>query len=166
MNTQTENSLSFKGYFETQVGDGPWVRADNIVVDQGVMYLINTGLAAGAASTIFYIAPFSGSVTPLAAWTAANFTGNSTEFTNYTESVRQTWQKDTAAGNAIVNNTTPATFTIDTGGGTIRGAALISVSTKSATTGTLIAAARFDVDKVMTAGEELRVKYTLTGTSS
>ena len=162
----THDSLKFHGYFETQVGDGPWVRDNNLVVNEGILYLINTGLASGSASTIFYIAPFGGNVTPGATWTAANFTANSTEFTNYTEAVRQTWQKDAAAANAIGNTTTPATFTINTGGGTVRGAGLISVSTKSGTTGVLIAAARFDADKVLTVGEELRVKYTLTGTSS
>lgn len=170
MNTNTQNSLKFAGYFETQIvgphGATPWERDDNLVVNQGILYLINAGLDGGAASTTFYIVPFGGNVTPAATWTAANFTANATEFTNYTEATRQVWANDTAAANAIGNTTTPAVFTLDTGGGTIRGAGLISASAKSATTGTLIAAARFDADKVMTAGEELRIKYTLTGTSS
>jgi hypothetical protein len=128
--------------------------------------LLDVTLDQGSANAAFYIAPFGGNVTVAATWTAANFTANSTEFTNYDEATRVLWANDAAASNAIGNVTTAALFTIATGGGTIRGAGLISASAKSATTGKLIAAARFGTDKVMAAAEELRIKYTITGTSS
>ena len=158
--------LSFAGHWETQIGDAPWEVDPNIVVDEGILHILDVALDQGAANSAFYIAPFGGSVTPVNTWTAANFTANSTEFTNYTESTRVAWANDGAAANAIGNSTTPATFTIGTGGGTIRGAALISASAKSATSGKLVAAARFSADKVMAAAEELRVKYIISGTSS
>lgn len=158
--------LRFAGSWETQIGDGPWSIDPNRVVDQGIMHLLTTTLAQGTANSAFYIAPFTGSVTVAATWTAANFTTNSTEFTNYNEATRVLWAKDAAASNAIGNATTPALFTIGTGGGTVRGAALISASAKSATTGVLIAAARFGTDKVMAVDEELRIRYTITGSSA
>lgn len=158
--------LSFAGHWETQVGDEPWHVDPNIVVNEGILHILDVALDQGAANSAFYIAPFNGAVTPAASLTAATFTGTTTEFTNYDETTRVAWANDAVASNAIGNNTTPATFTISTGGGTIRGAGLISASAKSATSGKLIAAARFNADKVMAAAEELRVKYIITGTSS
>jgi hypothetical protein len=158
--------LKFAGHWETQVGDAPWTIDPNIVVNEGILHILTVSLAQGTANSAFYVSLFGGNVTPGASLTAATFTATTTEFTNYTETTRVLWAKDAAASNAIGNNTTPAVFTIGTGGGTIRGAGLMSISTKSATTGVLVAAARFSVDKVMSAAEELRVKYIISGTSS
>lgn len=159
--------LLFAGHWETQAtGEAGWSIDPNIVVNEGILHLLTTTLAQGPQKAAFYIVPFGGNVTPAASWTAANFTANATEFTNYTESTRVLWAKDAAAANAIGNNTTASLFTMNTGGGTVRGAGLISDSTKSATTGVLIAAARFSTDKVLAVSEELRVKYIITGTSS
>lgn len=158
--------LRLAGAWETQIGDGPWSLDPNLVVNEGILHLLSATLAQSTQNAAFYIALFGGAVTPVATWTAANFTTNATEFTNYTETTRVLWAKDAAAANAIGNTTTPSLFTIGTGGGTVRGAALISVSAKSATTGVLVAAARFATDKVLAVGEELRVKYTITGSST
>jgi hypothetical protein len=158
--------LKFAGHWETQIGDAPWQVDPNIVVDEGILHLLTVALAQGSAASAFYIALFGGNITPANTLTAATFTATATEFTNYNETARVLWAKDAASANAIGNNTTPAVFTIGTGGGTIRGAALISAGAKSATTGTLIAAARFGTDKVMDAAEELRIKYIISGTSS
>lgn len=155
------------GRFYTQVVrngvEGPWEADDNMVVDQGIMHFLNATLDQAAQNAAYYIALFSGNVTVVSTWTAANFTANSTEFTNYTESNRVLWANDVAAANSIGNDTTPAVFTIATGGGTVRGAALLSVATKSATTGVLIAASRFASDKVLAEDEELRIKYIIGG---
>lgn len=166
MTADDGTQLKFHGHWEVQVGDGPWEITPNRVVDEGILHILGVALDQGSQNAAFYIAPFGGNVTPAASWTAANFTANSTEFTNYDETTRVLWANDAAASNAIGNTTTPATFTIATGGGTIRGAALISASAKSATTGVLVAAARFAADKAMAATEELRVKYIITGSSS
>jgi hypothetical protein len=158
--------LKWAGHWETQIGDDPWSIDPNIVVDEGILHILSVALDQGSANAAFYVVPFSGNVTPASTLTAATFTATTTEFTNYDEATRVLWSNDAAASNAIGNTTTPATFTIGSGGGTIRGAGLISVATKSATTGVLIAAARFSADKTMAEDEELRVKYILTGTSS
>jgi hypothetical protein len=165
-NGRAKGQLKFSGHFEVQVGDGPWEIYPNLVVNEGINHILDVALDQGSANANFYIAPFSGNVTPGATWTAANFTANSTEFTNYDETTRVLWATDAAASQSIGNNTTAATFTIGSGGGTVRGAALISASAKSATTGKLIAAARFSADKTLAEDEELRVKYIITGTSS
>lgn len=158
--------IAIAGHWETQQGNGPWSIDPNIVVNEGLLHILEVALDQGSAYAAFYIAPFSGAVTPAATLTAATFTATTTEFTNYDEATRVAWVNAAPASNAIGNTASPAVFTIGTGGGTIRGAGLMSTSTKSATTGTLIAAARFGADKTMAEDEELRVKYILTATST
>ena len=158
--------LAIAGHWETQVGDGPWSIDPNIVVNEGLVHILGVALDQGAAYAAFYVAPFGGNVTPAASLTAATFTATTTEFTNYTQTNRVLWDNAAPAANAIGNAAAPALFTIGAGGGTIRGAGLMSTNTKSATTGTLIAAARFGADKTMAVDEELRVKYILTATST
>lgn len=158
--------LIFAGSWDVKAGDGPWEINPNLVVNEGILHLLDVGLDQGAANAAFYVAPFTGAITVAATLTAATFTATATEFTNYAEVTRVLWANNVASANAIGNTTTAALFTVSTGGGTIRGAGLVSTSTKSGTTGKLIAAARFATDKVMAAAEELRVKYTITGTSA
>jgi len=166
MQEQINNDTRAHGHFEVSVNGGPWEIEPNLVVTEGLNYLLSAALAGGTQKTTFYIALFGGNVTPVAGWTGANFAANSTEFTNYDEATRQPWNDDAVSGGSIGNNTTPATFTIGVGGGTIRGAALVEASAKSATSGILVAAARFAADKVLAAAEELRVKYVITATST
>lgn len=158
--------LHFHGHWETQIGDAPWQVDPNIVVNEGILHFLQATLDQAAQNAAFYVALFSGAVTPAATWTAANFVANATEFTNYAEATRVPWNNDPAAANAIGNTTNPAVFTIGAGGGTIRGAALLSASAKNATTGVLIAAARFSADKPMSQDEELRIRYVLSGSST
>jgi len=164
---QVIERVPFAGHWEISAGRAPWEIIPNIVVDEGILYLLNAGLAQGSQATALYIALFGGATTPANTLTAATFAGVQTEFTNYTETTRVVWAKDAAAANSIGNTTTPALFTMATGGGTVRGAALIATASgKGATTGTLIAAAKFPSDKIMSAGEELRIRYTIAGSSS
>ena len=153
------------GHFEVSVNGGPWEIDPNIVVAEALNYSAGASWGGVAQKTTFYIALFGGNVTPISTWTGANFVANATEFVNYDEASRRPWGPDAASGGSIGNNTTPATFTISTGGGTVRGAALIEASAKGATTGILVASARFAADKVLGAGEELRIKYVINNTS-
>lgn len=171
MNTDqdTTDIASVQGHFEISTrkpGEAwsPWEVSPNLIVTEGLNYILASALGAVAQKTTFYVALFGGNVTPVAGWTGANFTANATEFTNYDEATRVLWADDAVAAGVIGNNATPAEFTISTGGGTVRGAALIEASAKSSTSGILVAAARFASDKVMAATEELRVKYVISAT--
>lgn len=166
-----EGSIAPHGHFEVSTrkpGEewGPWTIDPNLVVAEGRSYILGSSLGGQAQKATFYIALFGGNVTPPDTWTGANFVANATEFTNYDEATRVLWQDDAVAGGIIGNDTNPAVFTLSAGGGTIRGAALVEASAKGATTGILVAASRFVADKVMAVGEELRVKYIITGTSA
>ena len=119
---------------------------------------------AGAAQvTQWYIGLFSGNVTPVANWTAANVVANSTELTGY-PTARPNFTVAAVAAPSIGNTGSEANFAFDASGPyTARGAFLISVSNKGSTTGVLMAATRFAADRAgLNSPDELGVRYVLT----
>lgn len=158
--------LFIGGTFEVAVNDGPFEVCPNLVPTEGMNHILGVALKQATQKAAFYVALFSGNVTPQATWTGANFDTNATEFTNYNEATRVLWQAGSVTGGAVSNTATPAVFTMGTGGGTIRGAALLESSTKEDNSGVLIAASRLQSDKTLDTGEELRVKYSISVTSS
>ncbi len=161
-----EQKLLVGGRFYNDVNglDPQW--SDNIIVKEGLNYFLDVALHGASQLTTWYIALFSGNVTPVNTWTAANFTSLSTEFTNYTESARQEWVETGSASETISNLAAKAAFTMNTGGGSIYGGALISASAKSATTGSLAAAARFASVRTLSVTDVLNVGYSLSASST
>lgn len=137
----------------------------NRVVGEGLNTILNL-LGGHTTSAALYLAPFSGNVTPAANWTGANWKDNATEFTAYSPSTRLPWTTVAATAGQLTNAAALAAGTLTfTGDGpyTIRGAALASASAKSATTGLLVAAARFGADLTgMVGGGKLALEYSLS----
>ena len=135
----------------------------NLVVSQGLIHVLNTVFAGAAQVTQWYIGLFSGNVTPVANWTAANVVANSTELTGY-PTARPNFTVAAVAAPSIGNTGNEATFAFDASGPyTARGACLISVSNKGSTTGVLMAATRFAADRAgLNSPDELGVRYVLT----
>jgi hypothetical protein len=73
------------GEYVHGVNGKDWRTDHNLIVDEGLIYI--TGVALGATVKIsnWYLALFSGNVTPVAGWTAATFTATATEVTSGTE---------------------------------------------------------------------------------
>lgn len=162
----TRQKLIVGGYMTHDV-NGRDVRVDpNLVVNEGLNDLLGVYLSDDTQTLTWYLAPFSGNVTPAASWTAANFTANSTEFTNYDEATRQAWVEGGQSGQSISNLASKAAFTTGVGGGTVYGAGLLSASAKSAVTGKLFAASRFSASRVLSEDDILNVGYTVNATSS
>lgn len=138
----------------------------NLLVNEGLNYILNAALGGGTQHPAFYIAPFSGNVTPSAGWTAANFTANSTEFTGYTLGTRLPWTTTAPVSQSIGNSAAlvAATATFSAGGPyNLYGVGLLSASAKSATTGVLVAALRFAAPRLnMVAGDKLAFEYVLS----
>lgn len=172
MTEQIQQASLANGHFEVSTrkpGDAEWSAWEiepNLIVTEGLNYIVGSAMDGATPIVTFYVALFGGNVTPVNTWTGANWVANATEFTNYDEANRQTWANDAVAAGSIGNATTPAVFTIATGGGTVRGAALVENATKSSTAGKLIAASRFSTDKVLAEAEELRVRYVLAASST
>lgn len=137
----------------------------NIVPTEGLNYLLSAGVAGGSQVSPWYVALFEGNYTPVAGLTAATFTAAATECTAYDEAARVAYVEGTPSGGVVDNSASRAVFTMNATK-TIYGGALLSVSTKSSTSGTLLAAARFSSSRAVVDDDELSVRYSLTLTSS
>ena len=137
--------------------------ADNIVPDQGAVYLLSAAIAGGVAVSAWYIGLFEGNYTPVATDTAALFPGvnYASESLAYVETLRQAWSRDAIVAGTVANLVSPALFTMNATK-SIYGAFLTSTSTKGGTTGTLLSAVRFPSPKNVVATDTLRVTGVLT----
>lgn len=148
------------GFFTHSVNGGDRCIDPNMVVNQGLNDILSVYFGNTAKRPNFYIAPFEDTVAIVDTLTAATFPGNQDEFTNYTEATRVQWVHPAAStAQEISNAASPARFTIDTGGGTIAGAGMLTVATKEATTGVLVAASLFADARVLLAGDKLDIEY-------
>ena len=111
---------------------------ENLIVNAGLTYLVGSALLSTTAITTWYLGLTAASPTIAAADTMGSHAGW-TEFTTYSEAVRQTATLVAGAAGAAGNSASPATFSIN-GSGTIGGVFLTSNNTKSGTTGTLFSA--------------------------
>ena len=136
----------------------------NLVVNEGLNSLLGIYFHGDTQIGTWYLGLFEGNYTPVATLTAATVTSASTECTAYDETVRQTYVEAAAASQSITNSASKATFTFNATK-TIYGAFLVSVSTKSGTTGTLFSAARFSSSKAVVATDRLLLTCTFTASS-
>jgi len=164
-----DGSMPVMGVFELEHRrNGKLIGRDissNIVTTEGLNHILSTVVAGGSAVSPWYIALFEGNYTPVAGLTAATFTASATECTAYDEAARVAYVEGTPSGGVIDNSASRAVFTMNATK-TIYGGALLSVSTKSSTSGTLLAAARFSSSRAVVDDDELSVRYSLTLTSS
>lgn len=145
---------------------GPAAIDPNLVVNEGLDYLLNAAFLGQTQITAFYIALFANNVNPAATWTGANFDSLANEFTAYTPSTRPEWDiGNTPTTTQSTGNTgSEALFTYSAGGPyNIYGAALLQSSVKEDTTGKLIAATKFASARLnQLAGDKLGVEYVLS----
>lgn len=137
----------------------------NLIVTEGRNYLLSAALKGGAAISTWYVALFSGDVTPQATWTASNFASQATEFQNYSEATRPAWEAGSVSSGVLDNYSEKATFTISEDTQTVRGAAVISTASKGGTSGTLLGAAKFTNAKSLDSDETLDIGYRVTITT-
>ena len=157
------NALMNGAFIDILNGEDPQL-SPNLVVDQGLIHVLNTVFAGAAQVTQWYIGLFSGNVTPQPNWTAANVVANATELTGYAPSTRPGFTVAPVSAPSLGNTGSEANFAFDASGPYIaRGAFLISVSNKGSTTGVLMAATRFAADRAgLNSPDQLGVRYVLT----
>lgn len=147
--------------------DGELIGVDetpNLVVNEGLNHILNVIFHGGTQVATWYLGLFEGNYTPVATVTAATITSAATESTAYDESTRQEYNEAAASGQSITNSANKATFTMNANK-TIYGAFLVSSSTKSGTSGTLMAAARFGTAKTVADDDQLLLTYTFNASS-
>ena len=134
----------------------------NQVTTVGLNYLLNVAFHNDTVVATWYIGLVATGGTYSAADTMAS--NSWTEYTAYSETNRQTWTEDLAAGGSITNSTT-VDFSMNATG-TVAGMFLTSDSTKSGTAGTLWTTLNFSGgNQSVSNGDTLKVTYTLTASA-
>lgn len=168
----SDTSYKVGGIFTFQhIRDGKIIdewESRNIIVNQGLNYILGASLAGDTPLTAWYVGLFKNNYSPLSTDTQALFPGvgvGNEATTEYSEATRPLWVDAGAASQSITNSASPAVFTF-VSPVTIYGALLSSNSTKGGTTGTLLAASKFSSSKVMAASDSLNIGYTITASST
>lgn len=139
----------------------------NLVVTEGLAHLLNVALGGKAKATGYFLALFSGTTAPAGNWTAASFAATANEIVSmtegYTNPTRPAWTPADTSGNTIDNFGSVATFTIATASEiVVTGAALLTNSTRGGTTGSLISAMKYPVERRFQNGDEFDVGYRMS----
>jgi hypothetical protein len=144
-------------------GNVKWIEEwENIVVNVGLDYLLDTGLSAGAQTTSWFVGLTDGTPTVAPGDTMASHVGWA-EVVAYSEATREAWVDGGVSAQSVDNSGAPAQFTINAGATTVGGAFLTSVSTKGGVTGILYAAGAFTGgDKVLGVSDTIDVTATFT----
>lgn len=151
-------------------GNIKWVeRIPNLTTTQGLNDLLTKYFKGSGYTAAFYVGLIddAGFSTLAAADTAAQIGGTNAwaEATAYSESVRQTLTLGTAAAGSIDNTAAKATFSIN-GTVSIKGAFVVTSSTKSGTSGVLYGEAAFSTVRALLSGDTLTVGVTLTAATA
>lgn len=155
-----ENALA-QGVFSVSKRGEPEEFSQNLVVNEGLDYILNAAIGATAGISNWYIALFSGDVTVVATWTALTFSSSASEWTGYDEAARPAWSPGSVASAGVDSFSSKASFTSSSDSQVVRGAAMLSASAKGATSGVLLASSRLSSDKTLDTGEILDVGYGL-----
>jgi len=150
---------------------GPMATDKNLIVTEGLNHILAVALGATAKPAGYYIALYTGAVSRLSSWTAANFAANATENTStsegYTASTRPAWTPGSASAGAINNTASQPTLTIAaTTNVTFQGAALLTSNVRGGGSGVLVSAVRFALPEVLNNGATWTIGYTISITDS
>lgn len=168
---QATNYMNVKGKFVVeQIRNGKIIDkwdADNVVTIEGRRNLLESGLGNGTQIATWYVGIYSGNVSPLESWVAAQLTGsnNPTEITTSYSNDRKEWVEALHATDASIDNSASVAVFNFTAPETVRGAMIISDVTKGSATGTLMAIANFAA-RTVAASDILNITYELTTTST
>jgi hypothetical protein len=150
------------------VNGGEWHKAgDNLITTEGLAHLLNVALGATPKPAAYYLALFAGSTTPANNWTAANFATVASEIVSlsegYSSPTRPVWTPENATSNQIDNMAAPAQLTIVTSSQlNVTGAAMLTTSARGGTTGVLVSASKYAVERTFQNGDTYQVGYRIS----
>ena len=159
-----------QGEYAHRVNGGEWTVDSNLVTTEGLTHLLNVALGATAKPAGYYLALYSGAISPAANWTAASFAATANEIVSmtegYTSSTRPAWTPSAASAGTIDNMSAAASLTIATATVlNVNGAALLTNSVRGGTLGVLVSASRYAATRTFQAGDIYEVGYRLALTS-
>lgn len=143
----------------------------NLLPDQALIYLLSVGYNNGTRAPTWYVALYAANYTPVPGITAASFPATASEITSITEgyagAVRPLWVPTSPVTPMIDSLANRSQFNIVTASSlVINGAALLSVATKGAITGTLGSISKFAASRLAYNGDAFNIAYRVVLTSS
>lgn len=141
----------------------------NIVTTEGLNHLLDVGIHGSSQVGTWYMAPHSGSRTPVITDVGSGYASAYTELTTqYSESTRVAYVESAASGGVMNNYSNPSTITTAVDSVTVAGAGVLSHSTKGYSgSQTLLAVAKYaSAYSLPTTGGTLGLKYQITFTAS
>lgn len=156
------------GEYHDRINGGEWQFAGkNLVVNEGLEYILNVALGNTAKPDGIYLALFSGTSTPLATWSANDFASKSSEITSQSEgydaATRQAWTPSAAVVNVIDNYAAATSLTMKSASSvTVRGAALLTDNERGGTGGKLLSVAKYANSREFQEDDTYEVGYRLT----
>lgn len=165
-----EATLGLKGRYVAQIIRKGVVidefDAENLVVDQGLNYALNSAFGQASALTNWYVGLFEGNYTPTSGVDASTIATLSSECTGYTSATRPAWTLPGATTTKqLTNGAARSSFTFNASK-TLYGAFMVSSNVKGGTAGVLFSATRFSTPKSVDADDELLITYTLTASDA
>jgi len=163
------SDIKVGGVFDIFVNGELVEQCKNLVVNEGLNYLLDVGLSGGSAETNWYVTALTGDVTPVATWTGANFDTNATEIvatTGVAEATRQAWAEAGASAQAIDNYASKAELTVAAANLTLDGVAVLSGSGFANGSDKLMAASRFSAARALVQDDVLGIGYRIAMSSS
>ena len=155
--------VSIGGTFITSV-NGKDVREDrNLVVNEGLNYILNAAIAAQTVSNAWYVGVFKNNYTPITTSVGSTFPGAGVAgeaTTEYNEANRPVYTISPSTAQSLSNISAPASFTFNATT-SIYGAFLVSTLPKADLTGKLLCAAKFASVRNLVSTDILSVTYTL-----
>lgn len=165
------HGIQAQGMYFDRVNGGDWTITPNLIVKEGLVYILNSSIGSKAKASGFYLALFSGATAPAANWTAANFTAVSSEIVSLTEGytlpTRPQFVPTDASDNTYIDNqANVAKLTIATTSQlNVTGSALLTNSARGGTTGALISATKYAAARTFQNGDTFEVGYRIALTS-
>lgn len=165
------HGIQAQGMYFDRVNGGDWTITPNLIVKEGLVYILNSSIGSKAKASGFYLALFSGATAPAPNWTAANFTAVSSEIVSLTEGytlpTRPQFVPTDASDNTYIDNqASVAKLTIATTSQlNVTGSALLTNSARGGTTGALISATKYAAARTFQNGDTFEVGYRIALTS-
>lgn len=144
----------------------------NMLPTEGLNNALDTWLGSVSKPAGWYIALYSGAVSPAANWTAANFASNASEITSeaegYTGATRPQWVKNAAAAGGVIDNigSEAAYAIVCTTTINVNGVGMLSSNSRGGTAGIIASSARYGSTRTLSNGDNYEVGYRTTFVSS
>lgn len=159
--------LTIGGAMETDVNGRDFRTDHNLVVTEGLNYILDAALHDAAKVGTWYVSLFGTNSAPAANLTAATYDATLSELVAYDEAARPAFVEGATAGGVLNNAASKAVFTINANIANW-GAALLSDSAKESTAAgqKLLAAVKYAAVRNLQAGDIFSVQYGLVATGS